>query len=177
MLEGCSMLRRLLLYCLLLLPLSAFAQSAAVSEYSLKAVLLFRLPQFVYWPQSERPPASPVLCVLGSHPFGNLLQQLSKNGSTQMELRYLEPGAAYVGCDLLFVSRSEAGQLDTVLQRSESRRLVTISDISGFSRAGGMVELVVVGDKVGLSLNRRVAQRRGFDFNAQLLNLAQRVEQ
>ncbi len=171
------MLRRLLLCCLLSIPFAASAQTAAVSEYSVKAVLLFRLPQFVYWPQSDKAPVSTALCVQGSHPFGNLLQQLTRNAATTVELRFLDSAAGYAGCDLLFISRSEAGQLDVLLQRAEGRRLVTVSDIPGFTRAGGMVELVVLGEKVGLALNRRVAQRKGFDFNAQLLSLAQRVEQ
>lgn len=170
------MLRRLLLCCLLLMPFAAMAQTAAVSEYSVKAVLLFRLPQFVYWPQSDKQPAPTYLCVQGNNPFGGLLQQLARNAGAPVELRLLDSAAGYAGCDVLFISRSEAGQLDSILQRAEGRRLVTVSDIPGFVRAGGMVELVVIGERVGLALNRRVAQRKGFDFNAQLLSLAMRVE-
>lgn len=170
------MLRRIFLCCLLLLPFCVSAQNGAVSEYSLKAVLLLRLPQFIYWPQSDKPPATINLCVQGSNPFGGLLQQVARSPGVATEIRFLDSGATYAGCDLLFVSRSESTQVDSLLQRVEGRRLVTVSDIPGFVRAGGMVELVVAGDKIGLTLNRRGAQRRGFDFNAQLLNLAQRVE-
>jgi hypothetical protein len=169
------MLRRVFLCCLLL-PFCALAQNGAVSEYSLKAVLLLRLPQFIYWPQSDKPPSTINLCVQGSNPFGGLLQQVARSPGVATEIRFLDSGATYAGCDLLFVSRSESTQVDSLLQRTEGRRLVTVSDIPGFVRAGGMVELVVAGDKIGLTLNRRGAQRRGFDFNAQLLNLAQRVE-
>lgn len=170
------MLRRVFLCCLLLLPFHVSAQNGAVSEYSLKAVLLLRLPQFIYWPQSDKPPATINLCVQGSNPFGGLLQQVARSPGVATEIRFLDSGNTYAGCDLLFVSRSESAQIDSLLQRAEGRRLVTVSDIPGFVRAGGMVELVVAGDKIGLALNRRGAQRRGFDFNAQLLNLAQRVE-
>lgn len=147
-----------------------------MSEYGLKAVLLFKLPQFVYWPQSDKPPAAPVLCVLGSNPFGGLLQQLVRNAGSQAEVRNLQNITAIGGCDMLFISRSESGQVDSLLQRPEIRRAVTVSDIPGFARAGGMVELTLMGDTVGLALNRKSAQRNGFDFNAQLLRLAQKIE-
>ena len=43
-------------------------------------------------------------------------------------------------CHLLFIPRSEAGNLDAWLSRAENRRLVTVSDIPGFARAGGMID-------------------------------------
>ena len=169
-------LRRLIFCAALLWPLGSLAQSGAVSEVSMKAVLLFRLPQFVYWPQNEKPPAV-LLCVQGNPAFSRLLQQLVHSSRANTEIRSVELNSGYVACDLLFVSRSESAQLETILQQADARRLLTVSDIPGFVRAGGMVELVMLGDKVGVSLNRRAAQKRGFDFNAQLLSLAQRVEQ
>lgn len=156
----------------LVLPASFAQAQGGVSEYGLKAVLLFKLPQFVYWPQSGQPPAAMVLCVLGNNPFGGLLPQLARQG----EVRLLEGHAAAGGCDVLFISRSESGQIDSLLQRPDTRRALTVSDIPGFTRAGGMVELVLAGDTVGVALNRKAAQRNGFDFNAQLLRLARKVE-
>jgi hypothetical protein len=54
--------------------------------------------------------------------------------------------------------------------------VVTVSDIPGFAKAGGMVELTVSGEHVGVMLNRRAAQKQGLEFNAQLLRLARVVE-
>ncbi len=169
-------MRRLLLAIFLALPLFSAHAQGGVSEYGLKAVLLFKLPQFVYWPQSDMPPSAPVLCIQGSNPFGGLLQQLVRNPGGQGEVRILDSHAAVGGCDILFISRSESAQIDSLLQRTDVRRTLTVSDIPGFARAGGMVELMLSGDTVGIALNRKAAQRNGFDFNAQLLRLAQKVE-
>ncbi|MBS4098417.1 MAG: YfiR family protein [Sulfuricella sp.] len=171
------MLRLVIATLLGLSSLFAHAQSGAVSEYGLKAVLLFKLPQFVYWPQGDKLPTTPVLCVQGANPFGGTLLQLVRNTGIPTEIRQIEGSAGYAGCNILFISRSEAAQMDSLLQRPALRNILTVSDIPGFARAGGMVELVLEGDTVGINLNRKVAQRQGLDFNAQLLRLAQRVEQ
>lgn len=170
------MLRLIVAIILGLSPLSVHAQSGAVSEYGLKAVLFFKLSQFVYWPQGDRPAAAPVLCVQGSNPFGNTLQQLVNSTGIPADIRLVD-GAGSAVCNVLFISRSEAGQMDSVIQRIVVRNILTVSDIPGFARAGGMVELVLDGDRVGINLNRKAALRQGLDFNAQLLRLAQKVEQ
>jgi len=54
--------------------------------------------------------------------------------------------------------------------------VITVSDIAGFARAGGMIELPLEGERVGIVINRRTAQKKGFEFNAQLLRLARVIE-
>lgn len=140
-----------------------------ISEYGMKAVLFYRLPQFVYWPSGESEPKPMVLCIVGKNPFGNALGQL-KQGNDNVELRFApaDPSA----CHLLFISRSESASLDSWLGRAEARRMLTVSDIPGFARNGGMIELPVEGERVGIVINRRSAMRKGFEFNAQLMRLA-----
>lgn len=157
---------------LALLPWPAAAQD--VSEYGMKAVLFYRLSQFVYWPADERPPMPLVLCVVGKNPFGNSIAQLNE-GIGNVEIR-LGPSETN-GCHLLFISRSETANLDSWLSRTEGRRIVTVSDIAGFARAGGMIELPLDGERVSIVINRRTAQKKGFGFNAQLLRLARMIEQ
>lgn len=158
-----------------LCSLVSHAQSSTVSEYGLKAVLFFKLPQFIYWP-AERTVGAPVICVQGTNPFGAALHQLAQTGGTSADIRLVDSGGIAV-CNVLFISRSEAGQIEQILQRAAARSILTVSDIPGFIRSGGMVELILDGDRIGISLNRRSALRQGIDFNAQLLRLAQRVEQ
>ena len=140
-----------------------------ISEYGMKAVLFYRLPQFVYWPSGEPEPKPMALCIIGKNPFGNAIGQL-KQGNDNIELR-LSP-AEIGSCNLLFISRSESANLDAWLNRADSRRILTVSDIPGFARSGGMIELPVEGERIGIVINRRSAMRKGFEFNAQLLRLA-----
>lgn len=153
------------------LALPAAAQD--VSEYGMKAVLFYRLPQFIYWPADEKSPSPLVLCVVGKNPFGNTISQLNQGGAgIDIRLAPADPGA----CHLLFISRSESGNLESWLSRTDGRRVITVSDIAGFARAGGMIELPLEGERVGIVINRRTAQKKGFEFNAQLLRLARVIE-
>ena len=152
-------------------PLTVHAQN--VSEYGMKAVLFYRLSQFVYWPGGEAAPNPLVLCVVGKNPFGQAISQLAPSGTNiDVRLAPSDPGA----CHLMFISRSEASNLELWLSRTEGRRVVTVSDIAGFARAGGMIELPLDGERIGIVINRRSAQKNGFEFNAQLLRLARVIE-
>lgn len=166
-----ALLRGLALWLALAALPAAFAQG--ISEYGMKAVLFYRLSQFVYWPGDEKTPAPLVLCVVGKNPFGASLNQLNQGvGNIDIRLAPADPN----GCHLLYIGRSEAAGLDGWLARTEGRRIVTVSDIPGFARAGGMIELPLDGERVGIVINRRAAQKAGIEFNAQLLRLARTVE-
>lgn len=150
-----------------------------VSEYALKSALLFKLPQFVYRQEMDRSvPLS--ICVLGSNPFGNTLERLAQNaidGRAVRTVRLDGPRDASA-CDFVFISRSETNGLDGILRRIATYPVVTVSDIEGFARSGGMVELALGSDGTAISIliNRRAAQKQGIEFNAQLLRLAKVVE-
>lgn len=139
----------------------------------MKAVLFYRLSQFIYWPAAEKTPNPLVLCVVGKNPFGSTIGQIDQN-SNNIEVR-LAPSDPTV-CNLLFISRSESANVDAWLKRTDARSVITVSDIVGFARAGGMIELPLDGDRVGIVINRRTAQRKGIEFNAQLLRLARVIE-
>lgn len=152
--------------------LAVAARAEEVSEYSMKAVLFYRLAQFVYWPGGEPAPKPTILCIVGKNPFGPAINQLKQAGDgTELRIAPADPGA----CHLLFIARSESSGLDAWLGRSEGKRMVTISDIPGFAKAGGMIELPLDGERVGILINRASAAKRGIDFNAQLLRLAKVV--
>lgn len=151
-------------------PTALLAQD--VSEYGIKAVLFHRLSQFVYWPEGERKPSPLVFCVVGKNPFSSTFTQLAQSGGSEIRLGPSD----LAGCHLLFISRSESASVNTWLSRAESRHLITVSDIAGFARAGGMIEFPLEGERVGIVINRKASQKQGFEFNAQLLRLARVIE-
>ena len=147
----------------------------AASEQALKAVLLFKLPLFVYEPPLERAP-SPLICHLGRSGLEDALTQLQRSvtdGRT-FSVRYLDDPAQAVYCDMVFIGSSERHRLDAILSQLTRRPQVTVSDIEGFAQAGGIVELLVRDEGTGIDIviNQRVARERGVSFSAQLLRLA-----
>lgn len=149
------------------------AQAQDVSEYGMKAVLFYRLSQFVYWPDAQPAPRPTVLCVVGRNPFGSALNQIdATSGDVAVRLAPTDLAA----CHLLFIPRSEAGSLNGWLERAAAKQMITVSDLPGFARAGGMIELPLEGERIGIVLNRSAARSKGFEFNAQLLRLARVIE-
>lgn len=53
---------------------------------------------------------------------------------------------------------------------------MTVSDIPGFARSGGMIELPLEGERIAIVINRRSAQKKAIEFNAQLLRLARVID-
>lgn len=153
--------------------LAAPALAQDVSEYGMKAVLFYRLSQFVYWPGTQPAPRPTVLCVAGRNPFGNALSQIDASSG---DVSVRQAPADLAACHLLFIPRSESASLAAWLERTGGKPIVTVSDVPGFARAGGMIELPLEGGRVAIVLNRAAAQERGFEFNAQLLRLARVVD-
>jgi hypothetical protein len=176
------MKRAWILFHLLLLAVSAShatAQAAGMSEYAVKSALFFKLPQFVYRQDAarEKPLA---ICLLGSNPFGGALEKLARMPIDGREVRYSKLDAAIdaASCNFVFISGSETDNLDGILRRLAALPVVTVSDIEGFARAGGMVELAHGGEGAAVSIliNLKAARRQNISFNAQLLRLAKVVE-
>ena len=157
----------------------AAAEGGAVSEYAVKSALLFKLPHFVYRPEAERN-AALGMCVLGVSPFGGAMEKLAQApiDGRPVKLLRITGGGDTAECDFVFIARSEAAGLDAILRRLGKQTAVTVSDIEGFAKSGGMVELALgsEGSAVSILINRKAAQRQNIEFNAQLLRLAKVVE-
>lgn len=161
-------------------PPRCLADGQAVSADALKAVLLYKLPQFVYLPDTQKS-APPVICALGDQPIDDLIEKLAQNGSGGRPARFRKIDSAVEGrdCDFVFITRNAGIDIEPLLRRVSSRGTVTVSDIPGFAKSGGMVEFASNAQQPGIQIviNRKAAQNQGIEFNAQLLRLARIVEQ
>lgn len=175
-----SLLGRAVLF-LLLCGQPLLANSAAVSEYSLKSALLLKLSRFVYFPE-DNPGPPHQLCVIGQNPFGNVLQQLNlaSDPTSQLRLRFLSDNQKADHCHFVFIARSERRRFANILKQLKNQPLVTVSDIRGFARSGGMIELSLTSaasNQLNILINRSAASQQGIEFNAQLLRLATLVNE
>jgi hypothetical protein len=144
----------------------AFAQITPSAEYRLKAAFLFNFVQFVEWPSSafadDRAPL--VICVVGSDPFGDALDQTVARRAGDRE--------SLDACHLLFVSRSEQTRLPTVLQSMGSAApVLTVSDIDGFVGEGGTIGFFLDRKRIRFEISPSQAHRRGLKLSSQLLGL------
>ena len=151
--------------------------AAAVPEYELKAVLIYKVAKFVRWPEGTFVAGSPGmhLCIVGRDDFGASLDALAgqKLKDQVISVRRL-PGTApdAAGCQIVFVSRSERDNVAAVLAELASLPVLTISDIEGFAGDGGMIEFATDGTTIHFVINAAASRRTGLEIGAQLLQLA-----
>jgi uncharacterized protein DUF4154 len=154
-----------------------YAQPAPTAEYRIKAAFLFNFVHFVEWPPGAftSGDAPLVICIVGSDPFGNVLDQTIEGESIdnrRLVVRRSQRPEDLQTCHLLFLSRSEMGRLNEVFEAlGSSRPVLTVSDIDGFVRRGGTIGFFLSRNRVRFEISLKNAQRRGLKLSSQLLSL------
>lgn len=164
--------------CLLLLLAGVGSGRAeeASQEYQLKLAFLVNFTRFITWPDQSFSAVQPDLnlCVLGGNPFGDSLGGANgrKTGKRTIVARQIGSLADSQQCHLLYIDQSQAGLLATLLPVLDRQAVVTVSDIAGFSKAGGSIEFVIQDSKLSFIINNSRLKHLGFQTSSALLNLA-----
>lgn len=152
----------------------------AAQEYRLKAAFLYNFTKFVEWPPAAfaDPRAPFVLCLLGEDRFGSALDALAGRQvqGRPLEIRRITLEAQVRNCQMLYLGVSDADTVAAVLTVARSLPLLTVSDRPGFAERGGAMELALVDQRIALRINPAAAGRAQLKLSAQLLRLAQLVD-
>lgn len=156
------------------------ADSAPFREYDVKAVFLFNFAQFIDWPDSGLPSDGEpfVIGVLGADPFHEILDQTVQGERIHghsVQVKRFRRLDDVTSCQLLFVSRSEAGRLADIVRRLSGRGILTVSDLEPFGRLGGMITFKTTQGRVHFEINVAAAEKQGFKISSKLLKVAQVV--
>jgi YfiR/HmsC-like len=165
---------------LLNLSLPSLADGQTSKEYQIKAVLLMNLARFAEWPPDafSGPDDPIVIGVVGRDPFGRALDEAVKgeqvNGRRIVVRRYPNP-RQIKPCQILFISQSERGRIRTILAEENTKPILTVSELNGFTaQDGGMVLLYLNREnKVRLRVNLDAVQAHGLKLSAKLLQVAE----
>lgn len=154
----------------------ASAQSD-LSEYQVKAAFLFNFTKFVEWPDGsfEDPQAPIVVGIIGDDPFGDDLGRIIAGQKVQgrsLVIRRERWGDDLRRCHVLFVSASEHEHSSRILGSVQSASVLTVSDMEGFAKAGGMIEFVTEENRVRFIVNLDSANQSKLRVSAKLLALA-----
>src|SRR5579872_4762986 len=130
---------------------------AAPTAPQVEAVFLFYFSQFVDWPAGafagERSPI--VIGVLGDDPFDGSLDQAvagERVNGRPIIVRRLKSIADATGCQILYISSSEAEHLPQILAGLKGRQVLTVSDLDHFVESGGMIRFELIDQHVRLRI-------------------------
>lgn len=161
--------------CMAIQGASIWAQTA--TEYQIKAAFLYNFIKFVQWPPESFPDEDQpfVIGILGDDPFGPILDRVVQgklvNGRKLVVWRS-DTLTQLRGAHLVFISRSERGRLRQVLRELAGKPILTVSEIDGFARLGGMINFRMQGDRVRFEINPEAVRAAGLKMSSKLLSLA-----
>ena len=156
------------------------AQGSRPSDYDVKAAYIYNFGKFVKWPSASAANQGGAfsICVLGDDPFGSVLQsELAGKtlGGQPVRVKQVSKPQDATSCRVLFIEGTEERHLKEILDALGRASVLTVSDISDFSRRGGMIEFVMVGDRVRFAINRATAEDAGLVLDSELLKVATEV--
>jgi YfiR/HmsC-like len=155
----------------------ASAQRDEVSEYELKAAILYNLSRFVEWPPSTYADsqAPTVLCILGQDPFGaalKTLEQKQDGNSRPVSIRRLKNENGIRDCHILYISTSERKSVVQILSRLKGSNVLTVGEMSRFAAQGGIIQFTLADKQVRFDINLDAASRMTLKISSRLLVLA-----
>jgi len=165
--------------CILFVASCLHAQQSNPTEYQVKAAYLYNFGKFIEWPAKVSTAGDLFsICVLGDDPFGVTLDKTiageNINGKKVVVRRVAKLQDA-VHCRILFISSTEEGRLKEILAALDRTSVLTVSDISQFTRRGGMIQFVMEANRVRFEVNLTTAERDGLTLSSQLLKVAVNV--
>lgn len=165
---------------LLAAPPPARAATTEAPEYKVKSVFLFYFTQFVAWPPEAFPEAKTpfVIGILGNDPFGSDLEDAvrgEKVNDHPILIRRFGRVEDVDACHILFISRSESGDLRHVLTALKGRSILTVSDVDGFVYFGGMIRFLTDQNRVRFRVNLAAVKEAGLQISSKLLRRAEIV--
>jgi hypothetical protein len=158
------------------------ADSSDSSESLIKAAFTYNFAKLMEWPANSFPQAdSPIVIgVLGTDPFGGTLDEVLKGKTVNNRpfvVKHLKWGMDIKDCNILFVSPSETAHFDEIFRTVKNQPILTISETPGFAQRGGIINFIVVDNKVRFEVNVDAAKQANINISSRLLSLAIIVQQ
>ena len=153
------------------------AAQAEPTDLAVKAAFLPRFPKYVTWPAPAMPKGSDpfVLCVIGTDPFGSILDQAASSqmiDGRRIVVRRLDTTAGSDICQIVFVG-AHSGQ---AMAAMGSRPVLTVTDTAN-GGPRGIIHFAVVNGRVRFFIDQAAAAHRGLTVSSRLLALALGVKQ
>jgi hypothetical protein len=156
--------------------------SSVSSEYLIKAGFIYNFANLVQWPSNAfaQPDSPIVIGILGEDPFGTILDRVlegKKVNGRAFRVKRLRSVPDLKECHIVFVSSSEMSRLAEAIHLVKGMPILTIGEIPGFARRGGIINLILEDNKVHFEVNVEAAKEADLNISSRLLALARIVQE
>ncbi len=160
-------------------PSDHFVDTPRPTESQVKAIYLYNFAKFVTWPPDTSSPNAPMtICLDHADSFVPVLQDAvsgEKIDGRSVSIRRISSASEGAACSILYIDSSEAARAQEFLAAAAGHDVLTVSDISGFAKRGGIIEFVLEGSRVRFKVDLSAAQKAHLGLSSQLLKVAQSV--
>ena len=165
---------------LLALCVASVSAAQQPTEYQVKAAYLFNFGQFVEWPVAafDSPAAPFAICIVGEDPFGSTIDEVVRGEAVnghRLVIRRYKQGEAIAGCNILFIGRSEAANLERTLEALRGRNILTVTDSPGDESRDAIIVLLTEKNRIRMRINLAAARANNLVISAKLLRPAEVV--
>ncbi len=168
---------------------SGQAEGNVSREYRIKAAFIYKFLRLVK--REDSAASSPAgkkkvtIAIVGRDPFGKAFEQVEgariKPWDAVLNIRRFNSISEMLNnnggedCWIAYLRFQDQTRIKEELAHLADTPILTVSDTDGFLQAGGMINLVVAGNKIRWAINRRAARAAGLEISSQLLRNAVRV--
>jgi len=151
--------------------------NASSSEDKLKVMIIGKVAKYVTWKESNRD--NFVITVL-NNPFDDLFDKRymrKKIHSKNVKIVSIQAIKQLTSTDILYIPKSDASRLDTILKAVKNKNILTVSDIRGFAEKKGMLQLSFVAQKIKLTINLDAVKKAKLKIRSTLLRIAKVIKE
>ena len=144
----------------------------------IKAVFLLKLFNYIEWPADVIKDLT--ICTYGEVSFTKYLHLIVKEKSAYKAFIIQSPTKKnqFESCHILFVDKSKRTEINEIFNIANNHKnVVTISDLAGFAKQGGFIELyTTTNGRVGLRINLALFNDRKYRISSKLMKIVEVVE-
>ena len=163
------------------MPVGLLAQE--VDEYAVKAAFALNFSKFVQWPEVAfyDSPNTLDLCVAGDPAIEQSFRQTidgKEVGDKAIRVYHVSDDGPFDGCEMIFIRREiNRASLLRIGAEVKDKPILTIGEMSGFARIGGIINFFNKEEKLYFEINPVRAAQQNLKISSRLLSLAVIVEE
>lgn len=160
----------------LLLALSCPVFAESLNEQKIKAGLLYNFLKYTDWPQSGQKTLN--VCLFREDSFEGSLDPLRGRTAQQYQIAIVRISsiAQAATCHAIFIPSGESSSVPEILAQVRGKGVLTLSDMRGFARQGGMIEFTMKDDqRIHILINRSAVRAADIRIQSRITRLAETV--
>lgn len=153
-----------------LVLLGSYAEGSVYDENQVKAAFLYNFPKFIELPGSD----TLTLCIIGNDQMGDAMGSLDGQitAGKRLIVKRVNSMNEISACQILFVPSSQQSNLDSIINYTRQKQILTVGDTPGFSKKGVMVNFYTEDNRVKIEINMDATEQSKLKISSKLLKLA-----